>query len=197
MNKQDIEHYWQEHFALCPPINYLLKVFYTNRWLLIHSLPDSKQYAETEAEWAILFETQNQILNDVFKESEELILFTGLFSHSKILFEDEGLIDNEALKSFVFEPLQKIDLYAMSKEYCEANTFYTPHFVTVFYKANGYIHILKSIANDKVRAFFLSPTTNSIVAPYDGGVDIFYADTTTRDFYKIKYSNFTQQEFFR
>jgi hypothetical protein len=194
MNRIQIKNYWQQNFPLCPPINYLFKIFYTDRWLRIHSLPSSKRYADTAAEWKILFETQNQILNDVFTENEEIIIFTGVYSNSKITFEENNLGDNAALKQFEFQPLDKIDLYAMTKDYCEEDTFYTPYFTSIIYKSNTYNELLKSIANDEIRAFFLNTKTNTIVAPYDGGIDIIFTNEYQRNNNLRKYNKFIQQQ---
>jgi hypothetical protein len=197
MTKENIESYWKLTFKECPPINYLLKVYYKERWLRIHSLTDSKRYAATNAEWKILFHTQNSILEDAFEENETLYLFTGVYNNTEFLLPENNLNKNVALNTYDFTALEKIDLYAMSKDYCEENTFFTPHFVSILFKKNNYNELLKVIANDEIRAFFLSTKTNTIVAPYDGGVDIIYKDTQTRDFYKNKYRHFTQQDNFR
>jgi hypothetical protein len=197
MTKENIELYWKHNFKKCPPINYLFKVYYTDRWLRIHSLPDSKRYADTAAEWDVLFGTQNTILEDIFEDDNSVCLFTGVYSSAEITFAENNFSNNEFLKAFDFKALEKIDLYAISKDYCEKNTFFTPYFVSILFKKNNYNELLKAIANDGIRAFFLSSKTNTIIAPYDGGVDIIYKDTQTRDFYKNKYSHFTQQDNFR
>jgi hypothetical protein len=196
MTKENIQSYWNLNFAECPPINYLFKIYYTNRWLRIHSLPNSKRYSDTDAEWDILLSTQNAILEDVFEDEDSICLFTGAYSNIDITFPENNLSDNEALKVFDFRALEKIDLYAMTKEYTEENTFYTPYFTTNLFKRKSYNELLKSIANDEIRAFFLNPKINTIVAPYDGGLDIIYKDTETRDFYKNKYNHYTQQDNF-
>lgn len=48
-------------------------------------------------------------------------------------------------------------------------------------------NLLKDIAEDNLRAFFVSVYKELIIAPYDGGVDFILKDTKTRDFYKQKY----------
>jgi hypothetical protein len=194
MKKENIESYWESNFPTCPPINYLLKIFYTDRWLRIHSLPDSKRYADTDTEWVTLFQTQNSILDDIFIEGEMIYLLTGVYSNLEITFPDNNLSDNAALKAFDFSALEKVDLYAMTKDYCEENTFYTPYCTEIFYKSSQYNDLLKSIANDEIRAFFLNPKSNIIFAPYDGGIDIIYSDKKTKDFYQTKYNHFTQQD---
>jgi hypothetical protein len=194
MNKTEMQLFWQAHYPLCPPINYLFKIFYTDRWLRIHSLPDSKRYAETKEEWGILFDTQNAILDDIFGEGELVYLFVGVFSSGTLNIVDSSDIDDKCLSKFQFTALDIIDLHNLTGEYYDEDIFYTPYFTTLQYKSNGYNDVLKTVANDEIRVFFLNAETNTIFAPYDGGVDIIYPDTTTRDFYKTKYSHYTQQE---
>jgi hypothetical protein len=194
MNKTEMQLFWQANYTLCPPINFLFKIFYTDRWLRIHSLPDSKRYADTDEEWQILLGTQNAILDDIFKDGETFYLLVGVYSSGKINILDKPDIDNECLNKFDFTPLEIIDLHAISKEYYDEDIFYTPYFATLQYKSSEYNDVLKTVANDEIRVFFLNDVTNTIFAPYDGGVDIIYPDTTTRDFYKTKYSHYTQQE---
>jgi hypothetical protein len=194
MTKTQLNTFWQSNFPKCPPINYLFKIFYNDRWLRIHSLPDSKRYAETAEEWQVLLQTQNSILDDLFSSNDEVILFTGVYSNTTITFAENNFSDNHALKTFNFTALDKIDLYAISKDYCEKDTFFTPYFETIFYHSSTYNELLKSIANDEIRAFFLNPMTKTIVAPYDGGIDIIFSDEATRNLNKTRYKHFTQQD---
>jgi hypothetical protein len=194
MTKLDMEFYLRLYFGLCPPINYLFKIFYTDCWLRIHSLPDSKRYADTDEEWQILFDTQNAILDDIFSEGESVSLFVGVFSSGTLNIVDSPDVDNECLNKFQFTALDIIDLHAMTGEYYDEDVFYTPYFTQLQYKSEGYNEILKTVANDEIRVFFLNDRTKTIFAPYDGGVDIIYPDNSMKDIYKIKYSNYTQQD---
>jgi hypothetical protein len=194
MTKTEVELYLESNFNLCPPINYLFKIFYTDRWLRIHSLPDSKRYANTDEEWEILFNTQNTILEDIFTAGDDVILFSGGYNSKDFFNNDNHLVDHVSLKAYNFIALDEIDLHAKSQDYCEVNTFYTPYFTTIHFKDSSYNDVLKSIADDEMRAFFINPKSNTIFAPYDGGIDIIYKDAEARDFYKVKYNHYTQQE---
>ncbi|MCG8352980.1 MAG: hypothetical protein MI924_34890 [Chloroflexales bacterium] len=39
MNSTDFNAYWNEHFADCPPVGYLLRDAYPERWFRIHTPP--------------------------------------------------------------------------------------------------------------------------------------------------------------
>jgi hypothetical protein len=192
MTKAEMQLYWQANYQLCPPINYLFKIFFPDKWLRIHSLTSSKRYADTIEEWEILLHTQNQILDDIFNDGDILYLFTGLYSSGSLNIIDKPDLDNVNLSKFNFTAFETIDLHAITKEYFDEDVYYTPHFALDHYKSSTYNEILKSIADDELRVFFLNPITTTIFAPYDGGVDIIYADVKARDFAKKKYSHFVQ-----
>jgi hypothetical protein len=42
--------YWNKEYPKTIPINHQLKLIYQDRWFRIHSLPESKRYAETKSE---------------------------------------------------------------------------------------------------------------------------------------------------
>ncbi len=49
--------------------------------------------------------------------------------------------------------------------------------------------ILKAIADDEIRAMFVSPSKKCVIAPYDGGVDVIVDSTQKRDRLKVKYKD--------
>ena len=57
----------------------------------------------------------------------------------------------------------------------------------------GHDKLLRIIADDEVRAFFVSFENGIIVAPYDGGVDVIAKDTAMRDLYKEKYKEWLSE----
>ncbi|WP_200926706.1 DUF3885 domain-containing protein [Sphaerimonospora mesophila] len=60
--RPDLSALWRERWPLCPPLAYELKNAYHDRWVRFHSLPDSKRYADDEAEYAILLHRYNTVL---------------------------------------------------------------------------------------------------------------------------------------
>ena len=52
---------------------------------------------------------------------------------------------------------------------------------------------LREIANDNVRAFFISFGKKVMVAPYDGGVDFVLKDSLTKENYKNKYKQWLSE----
>ncbi|MFE0156557.1 hypothetical protein ACFWY5_56185 [Nonomuraea sp. NPDC059007] len=65
---------WQARWPDCPPIGHELKRYYTSRWVRFHSLPGSKRYADTPAEYDILLDRHNTVLTELFDGQDALIV---------------------------------------------------------------------------------------------------------------------------
>ena len=51
----------------------------------------------------------------------------------------------------------------------------------------------KAVLPSEWRLFFINPENGIIIAPYDGGVDLIFADEKMRHFYKKKYINWLSE----
>ena len=70
---------------------------------------------------------------------------------------------------------------------------YIPAFAGTIWQQNKHDKLLRDIAVENVRAFFVSIDKNLLIAPYDGGVDFILKDTMTRDIYKLKYKDWLSE----
>lgn len=61
------------------------------------------------------------------------------------------------------------------------------------WKRNSKNEILKAIADDEIRAMFICPLKDCIIAPYDGGVDIIVDSIEKRDELKLKYKDWLSE----
>ena len=186
MTKVDFQNLWTLNYPDTVPISYLFKHDYSNRWFRIHSLPESKRYADNENEWEILLSRQNEIITDLFGLETPIVIVTGEYNWSdnrQIHFTDE----EEIFKPFSFVRLDNIELNKIDPEQYDEPEIYRPAFAQTIWKPNYHDKLLREIANDNARAFFVSFDKNIIVAPYDGGVDFILKDNQTRDNYKEKY----------
>jgi hypothetical protein len=77
-------------------------------------------------------------------------------------------------------------------EYDEGQTF-RPAFSETVWNSSKHDLLLKEIANDGARAFFVSLDNKVIVAPYDGGIDFILKDTETRNIYKQNYKEWLSE----
>jgi hypothetical protein len=182
--------FWQQHFPNCLPISYLFKRDLANRWFRFHSLPESKRYAENQAEVAELLARQNTVLLNVIGTETECVLVSGNYANSPLV---ENLKHCPALAHFQFQEFIKLSKQEFDPDELEPNE--EPIYLTLFYathklKQGSLDEILLCVADWKIVNFFVvSCKRKRIFAPYDGGVDIILENTEERDKFKEKYKD--------
>lgn len=187
MTKEDFQLLWALNYPNTVPISHLFKHEYSERWFRIHSLPESKRYAENEEDWKILISRHNEIITDLFGLDTSILIVTGEYNwgdNRALHVTDEEVI----FEPFSFVRLDNIDLYKIDSEQYNKPDIYRPAFAQTIWKPNYHEKLLREIADDNTRAFFLSFDKNVIVIPYDGGVDFVLKDSLTKEHYKNKYS---------
>ena len=180
--------YWDKEYPEAFPIGHELKWVYQDRWFRIHSLPESKRYAETEDEYKIILDRQNQLIEDLIGEGTEIAISFGLYTDD---------ITNDSYKELTdfgeFRKVLTIDLQKERPKEHEDETYFDIYAMIDIWHKDNKNEILKAIADDEIRALFICPSKHCIVAPYDGGVDIFVDSTTKRNELKAKYSDWLSE----
>ncbi len=171
MKKQAFEQFWAKKYPETPPINYLFKHNLPERWVRFHSLPESKRYAETKAEWDILLQRQNDIIDYLISQNAEIKVVINSISSGHFLFQ---MFDFENIGVLIHDEM----------------TFQS--FVTeTTWQSGGLNPLLMEIADDSIRAFVIAP--DCIVAPYDGGVDVILKNIDAKNELKNIFSDWLSQ----
>ena len=191
MTIEEFNFNWKTNYPKTIPLSYRFKKDYKDRWFRIHSLPESKRYANNDLEWKILLTRQNQIITDLIGENLQILLLTGDYIWGSS--ENIHVTKEEILKSYSFTRLENIDLYKISPQEYDNDQVLRPAYAEIIWKSYNHDNLLKEIANDEIRAFFVSFDKNIIIAPYDGGVDFILKDTEIKDFYKLKYKEWLSE----
>lgn len=192
MTKEEFQRLWALNYPDTVPISHLFKHNYSDTWFRIHSLPESKRYADNENEWEILLSRQNEAITDLFGSDTSIVIVTGEYNwgnNQQTHITDE----KEVFKLFSFVRLDKIELNKINAEQYDEFDTYRPAFAQTIWKPNYHDKLLREIANDNTRAFFISFDKNVIVAPYDGGVDFVLKDVLTKENYKKKYRHWLSE----
>lgn len=185
MTKKAFYKLWTSRYHDCALVSHVFKYEFSDRWFRIHSLPESKRYADSDAEWKELLERQNEIITDLFGNGSQVILVTGEYNLNE---KDEPVTEEkEALRGYDLSVLDSINLCEVDSGIYEEGQFYQPAIAEISWEPNQHDKLLVSIANDSLRAFFVSFSQNIIVAPYDGGIDIVLKNSETKDVFKDKY----------
>jgi hypothetical protein len=187
--------YWQRNYPDCPPVSYLFKWRLADCWFRFHNLPESKRYAENDAERDELLNRQNAVLLDVIGEGEGCVLVAGDYSESPgILINGSRCpvlaeyitqtLPSLSKQEYDPEPLGEGEIPIYLRLACGAHTL----------QKGSIDQILLCAADDQIRNFFvISFERSRIFAPYDGGVDVVLRDAAERDAFKSKYANWLSE----
>lgn len=177
--------YWKKEYPEALPINHELKWVYRDRWFRIHSLPESKRYADSPEEYKIILHRQNQLINDLIGEETEVVILFGLYSTDTINNDK-----HEELTDFgEFQKVLTIDLHTTRPEEYEDRVYFDIFAKVENWENESRNNLLKAIVDDEIRAMFVCPSKKCIIAPYDGGVDIIVDSSEKRDLLKSKYKD--------
>jgi len=86
--KEEFNHFWKTNFKETIPLNFTFRTTYSKRWVRIHSLPNSKRYAENESELDTILERQNSVISDSLSENEDIYIVKSEFYITNIEDDD-------------------------------------------------------------------------------------------------------------
>lgn len=182
MNTSEFRIFWSQNYPYSIAMGHKLRNSYTDRWFRIHSLPESKRYAETQAEYEIILTRQNELITDIIGNNEPIIILFSLYENDIANSNYEKIKDIKEFKKVDSIQLKNIN----PKEYDEDDIQH------IFIKITEWNigernDLLKLIADDQIRMLFINLNNKRIISPYDGGVDIILENSKAKTYYKEKY----------
>ncbi|MBV9928584.1 MAG: hypothetical protein JOZ96_26445 [Acidobacteria bacterium] len=190
MESSTFTDHWRSNFPDCPPVSYLFKWRLPDRWFRFHSLPESRRYAESDAERAELLTRQNTVLLDGIGEGERCVLVAGDYSESPgtlingsscpVLAEHiTHALPSLSKQEFDPEPSGAGESPIYMRLACGSHTL----------RRGTLDEILLCAADERVTNFFVvSFERGRIFAPYGGGVDVVLRDASERDEFRARYA---------
>ncbi len=149
---------WRLRYPEIPPIQNLLNHRrFPDRWMRIHSLPLSKRYADTNAEWDILLHRQNALIDHLVPQGAAIRIMVNWIGQ-----------DKELLRSFDAEPIGVF-------QEADDEPGYESFLARTIWKTRSLDSVLRRIADETLRAFIIAP--DGLIAPYDGGVNVVAKDS--------------------
>lgn len=177
---------WDARFHGVSMVPHCFRHDLPTRWFRVHSLPDSQRYAADQVEWALLLERQNKVLTDILGEGADILLVTG-DHYAQGQFAADLWPDVDALEGIDFTALPGIDLHLLDPDLFVDGWTYQPKYAQQVWQAGAFNSLLRAIADDLGRAYFISLQTGALAAPYDGGIDFVMPDQQARDRAKQNY----------
>lgn len=167
---------WHEAFSGCEPVTYLVTDVYPDRWVRFHSLPGSKRYPDTEAEYATVLYRHNCVLRELVDGKGQLVLLTTGYSDSP-------------------EPFRQPELQPLDPQGVPWRTFRRDDGVAGFWhvfastwewEPSVFDPIVLLTANDiTANVMIVEPDCRWLLHPYDGGMDVLAESEAARDKLKV------------
>ncbi len=181
----EFREFWRTNFPNCPPVSYLFKLHLNELWLRIHSLPDSKRYAENEEETQEMLRRQKKIFDEVIGESDGFLVCLGYDENPVKIYAKEF----PYLASLLTQESKPIALKSVKADR-KPNEFFQAGFGKQKMRFDDLSEIFIAVANWRITHFFiLNIQSKRLFAPYGGGVDLILESSVKRDELKEKYKN--------
>lgn len=173
--------WWTAHYQATAPFGHRLRVAFPERWFRIHSLPDSKRYAESDGERQELLRRQRAVASEVLRSTCRVITPRYEAASVGAMAKLEGFPD----RSF--------ECFASHRDDGDDDGFSDDVDVSFWIAVSEWSPTLEkgpllAIADDALRALWMDTASGEVFAPYDGGVDVIASSTTRRDALKSKFS---------
>lgn len=162
MAAADFDAYWRASYPEAPPMSYLLRTIYPERWVRVHSLPDAQRYARTEADWRELLGRQRVLFADLVGDPADLVLVTGDYVFG---VEPQGtppvepfVAEGAALRGMAWAALPAVPLSSLppdphTPDWIRLGEWYRPAWAPYRWTATASEGLLRDIARGVEHAF--------------------------------------------
>ena len=194
VTKECFQNFWESNYGDIPPLAHILRgELITDKWFRIHSLPDSKRYADNDDEMQIILNRQNALISDLIGSGQTYLLMFNAISENPESVRFDEIADIIRLNS--------IRLDIASPEYYDSELYLVSGFVNKIWEETSIDTYLEKVADDErvvsfdacefdfYRVSIINIKQNRVIIPYDGGVDIFLNTQCERDSFKSKYKD--------
>jgi hypothetical protein len=169
---------WSRHFDTAP-LGYLLRKAHPDRWLRVHSLPESKRYSTGPEEQEIVLHRQATLAAELLT-TDPVQLITVQWA----AVPDESS-QAKQIAHFGDRTFHALGHLGRAIDPVDGGPS--------FWASDGTWEnalerqALLAIANDEIRALWLNTRSGEVFAPYDGGVDLILQCRERRDALRLKY----------
>lgn len=170
---------WDQTWRMASPLGYELRIAYSDQWVRFHSLPESKRYAESDAEYAEILRRHRTVLQELHGSAD----LTDLW----VIAVDWGSDDLAAGWSKGRLPSAWPWQRRQAEDDPDAGFNY-------FWASSGLADasidsLLLAIADDEGRLVIGAPDLEWLYCPCDGGADVLLPTAVGRDALKERHAD--------
>lgn len=174
---------WEMWHPEAVPVGWILR-HDLDRWLRIHSLPESKRYPDTDAERQRLLERHNTVADAILGDDPCVLL--GFDYHGRYQLP----LDHRLRPWLPDAP----PVMRLAPEEDDDDAEPTSIFAGYLTWCPGAIdELLLEVAEDRLALLLLNWNSGAVYAPYDGGADLIWATETERNAARARYASWLSQ----
>ena len=172
---------WQRQFPGCEPVPHWLRTAFPDRWVRFHSLPGSKRYPHSDAEYAIILDRHNRVMAELTEAGNPVVLLSAGYSESTDPVRDEArwrALDPDAIpwRTVVYDAADLLYWHVFASERKWA--------------PGGFDPIVRLVADDvRANMMIVAPDCRWLLAPYDGGMDLSMDTRDRRDYLQGRFAD--------
>ena len=169
---------WRATFGDIAPAGFVCRNAHPERWLRVHSLPESKRYPETNTERREILERHAAVARHVLGDGTQCTLFISRWGPARVWAADDlpwlGVLPAH-LASFLSP---EDDGFVNEPDWEWLQVFG----IDITWKAHGHDRLVLACANDATGPLLVANLfRGTAYAPYDGGADLFFPDSMAVD----------------
>jgi hypothetical protein len=174
---------WHAWYPDVPPVGFLLRQAYVDRWLRVHAMPQAKRNPVSGRDYAELLRRFNTVADDLLGPDSLCTL---------VVLHECGVAVGQQLHDTGISPDRLTKLGALPEELWDedAGVFAVPMCLrgaTTIWR-RGYFDVLFSaVAQDRMSVLLTEHEHGKVFAPYHGGADIIFANRWERDQARERY----------
>jgi hypothetical protein len=149
---------WKRHYPSCEPFSWRALEVHADLWFRIHSLPESKRYAESDEEYRLLLKRHNELAEAVLGNGTQCWL---------------SWYGQEQADRFIGTRVCEY-----SEEWIET----TIYAVQIIWRTGYFDSFIQRVADEELSgSIFMDCLSGDVYAPYDGGADVFIHEPRKRE----------------
>jgi hypothetical protein len=175
---QRLDAAWAARWAETPPIAHLLRSLHPELWVRCHSLPESKRYAESDAEYATVLRRHHSVLDELAASGDCFVIAAG-FGSEDLSAGRLSLLPAATYWRTVTEPDDPEPEPVVAQLYVSL----------MRYPSSELDDVLISAADWQLAWTIVAPPDlHWLYHPYDGGADVIAPSSLERDRLKGKFA---------
>jgi hypothetical protein len=168
---------WQQLWPQCPPIGYLLRYHMPDRWLRIHTLPNSQRYPVNASDYEIVLHRYNAVLSEL--GATEIHLITPEYQADDLSAGTEPI-------HVGLHPGAVKWMHAVNPD--DPEIAYDLHISRQQFQPGILDDLLRRVADWQATGVLVTDTAlRWLFHPYDGGADLIASSAIERDQLKTRF----------